>query len=89
MAEAAENILQYSMKGSDFYIFLSNQWELQRFINIYYNNFEYNKHNISIYLEHYSYSMCFYFCSVWSKHTDPLEDKENANSKALNKRPKT
>lgn len=59
------------------------------FINIYYNNFEYNKHNISIYLEHYSYSMCFYFCSVWSKHTDSLEDKENANSEALNKRPKT
>ena len=33
--------------------------------------------------------MCFYFCSVWSKHTDPQEDKENANSEALNKRPKT
>ena len=44
MAEAAENILQCSMKGSDFYHFLSNQWELQRFINIYYNidNYFYN-----------------------------------------------
>lgn len=39
-----------------------------------------------MYLESYSYSLYFYIYSVWSKHIDTQEDKENASSEALNKR---